>query len=116
MKYYYKKPENWVGAGIVYSCDHQLYNQCTLFRIGEKGIAVIQEHFHPIKKTRWWGPIEPWIAGDIYLNAGFKAFFDENAEAPDEKGIFPTFPVRKVMWVLRMKPLKKACWETERWT
>lgn len=111
MKYYYEKPENWVGAGIVYSCNHQLYNQCTLFRIGEKGIAVIQEHFHPIKKTRWWGPIEPWIAGDIYLNEGFEMYFIDHAKKADSNGLYPTVTVRQIMWALRMKPLKKELWE-----
>lgn len=111
MKYYYEKPESWSQAGQIYICDHPLYNRCTLFKKGKKGIAVIQEHFNPITKARWWGTIEPWIASDIYLNDNFNRFFEENARE-EENGLYPSFPVRKVMWALRMKPLQKEYWES----
>lgn len=111
MKYHYKKPEEWVGAGEIYICGHPLYNRCTLFKKNGRGIAVIQEKFNPIKKTRWWSSIEPWIAGDIYLSPGFKEFFEEHASEPDPKGLYPTVTVRKLMWICRLKPLKKEVWE-----
>lgn len=111
MKYYYEKPENWVGAGEVYRCNHPLYDKCTLFRKGDVGFAVVQERFNKIKKARWYGPIEPWIAGDIYLNERFEECFKKYAGKVDEAGLYPTIPLRKVMWELRMKPLKKELWE-----
>jgi hypothetical protein len=111
MKYYYEKSENWIGAGKIYICDHPLYHRCTLFQNGSKGLAIIQERFDEHTKKRWWGPIDPWLAGDIYLNDEFQSFFDEYASEPDEKGLYPTFPVRKIMWTFRMKPLRKEYWE-----
>ncbi len=113
MKYYYEKHENWIGAGEIYSCNHPIYNRCTLFREGDLGIAVVQEHFDISRKIRWWGSLEPWIAGDIYCNPRFDMFFRENATKPDKNGLYPTFTVRKIMWALRMKPLKREFWEEE---
>lgn len=113
MKYYYEKPDNWVGAGETYICDHPLYNKCTLFRDGRLGLAVIQEHFDISRKVRWWGAVEPWIAGDIYLSDGFKLYFRENAGVKDSKGLYPTVTVRKIMWALRMKPLRREFWEED---
>lgn len=113
MKYYYEKPENWVGAGKVYMCDHPKYNQCTLFQSkgGAVGLAVIQEKYDKKTKARWWSSIEPWLAGDIYLNKGFEMYFIDHARSSDENGLYPTYTVRQVMWALRMKPLKKEYWE-----
>ena len=113
MKYYYEKPEEWVGAGETYVCNHPFYNRCTLFRNGIRGVAVIQERFNEKTKARWWGPVEPWLSGDIYLNSGFPDFFEKTATEPDENGLYPTITVRKVMWKLRMKPLRKEYWEEE---
>lgn len=53
MKYYYEKPETWDNVGQTYICDHLLYNRCTLFKKGKKGLAVIQEHFNKKKQ----GPV-----------------------------------------------------------
>ena len=111
MKYYYEKPNKWVGAGEIYICDHPMFNRCTLFRNGNLGLAIIQEHFDISRNVRWWGTVEPWIAGDIYVNKNFQQFFDENAAEKDENGLYPTFTIRKIMWALRIKPLKKEFWE-----
>lgn len=111
MKYYYEKPENWVGAGKVYRCNHPMYNYCTLFQSGNVGLAVIQERFDPLKKTRQFGAVEPWIAGDIFLNPRFEMYFIDHAKEPDENGLYPTIELRKIMWALRMKPLKKEPWK-----
>lgn len=46
MRYHYKKPEIYLSMyGKVYFCDHPVYHCCTLFQIGEKGLAVIQQRF-----------------------------------------------------------------------
>lgn len=111
MKYYYEKPETWIGAGKVYICNHTMYRQCTLFQNGDVGLAVIQERYDPEKKVRWWSYIDPWLAGDIFLNKKFEGYFVDHARQADERGIFPTYKVREVMWALRMKPLKKEYWE-----
>ena len=113
MKYYYEKPETWTNTGQTYICDHPLYNRCTLFTKGKKGLAVIQEHFNEKTKARWWGTIEPWLASDIYNNGNFNGYFQENAKTANENGLYPTVTVRKIMWALRMKPLRKEYWEEE---
>ena len=111
MKYYYEKPDEWIGAGKTYICNHPLYNRCTLFQNGSKGLTIIQERFDKERKIRWWGPVDPWIAGDIYLNEGFYDYFKSVAGEPDENDLYPTVKVRSVMWALRMKPLQKEFWE-----
>lgn len=111
MKYYYKKSDEWVGAGETYICNHPRYNRCTLFRNGGRGFAVIQEKFNEKTKARWWGPLEPWLAGDIYFSAGFHELFEKTAAEPDENGLYPTVTVREIMWKLRMKPLRREYWE-----
>lgn len=113
MKYYYEKPENWIGAGENYICNHPRYNRCTLFRSGKRGLSIIQERFDEKTKARWYGPLEPWLAGDIYFFHGFCEFFEEYAAEPDENGLYPTVTARKIMWKLRMKPLRKEYWEEE---
>ena len=111
MKYYYEKPEKWIGAGEIYICDHPMYNRCTLFRIANRGLAVVQERFSKQTKARWYGPIDPWLAGDLYFVSGFQEYLNNNAEKPDQNGLYPTVTVRKIMWALRMKPLRKEYWE-----
>ena len=113
MKYYYEKPSEWVGAGKIYSCNHPLYNRCTLYLKGTKGLAVIQERYNEKTKVRWWSSVDPWLAGDIYFSESFDEFFEENAGEPDENGLYPTVTIRKIMWALRMKPLRKERWEND---
>ena len=112
MKYYYEKPETWIAAGEIYIWDHPMYNKCTLFRCGKRGLAVIQERFNSKTKVRWWGTVDPWLAGDLYFHDGFKEYFNEYADEKNENGLYPTVTIRKIMWALRMKPLPKEYWET----
>ena len=40
MRYHYEKPDIYLSMyGKVYFCDHPVYHCCTLFQIGEKGLA-----------------------------------------------------------------------------
>lgn len=113
MRYYYEKPDNYIPIyGDAYSCSHPIYKTCTLYFRDDRGLAVIQQRFDSVEKTFWWGPIDPWLANDIYLSEGFMEYFDEHSQKPDGNGLFPTVQVRKIMWALRMKPLKKEFWET----
>lgn len=113
MRYHYKKPSITISVyGRVYVCNHPVYDRCTLYEIGGKGLAVIQQQFNRRLKATKWGAVAPWLTDAIYTNAGFKTYFDARAEAPDEHGLFPTVTVRQIMWALRMKPLPKARWET----
>lgn len=112
MRYHYDKPTMYLSMyGRLYICDHPIYNCCTLYEIGNKGLAVIQQRFNPSDKSTWWSDIDPWLTDSIYLNAGFKEYFDQHAtEAYNE--LFPTVTIRQIMWALKMKPIPKEHWET----
>ena len=111
MRYHFEKPERLLSVyGERYFCDHPVYNVCTLFRIGDKGLAVIQQRQRSDKSTRW-GELDPWLADELYLHAGFLTFFEKRA-GPCTNGLYPTVTVRQMMWALRMKPLPKERWET----
>lgn len=47
----------------------------------------------------------------IYLNLGFKKYFDERAKTATD-GLYPTVTVRQIMWALKLKPIKRERWET----
>ena len=52
MRYHYIKPKLYLAIyGDTYVCDHPVYNTCTLFKINEKGLAVIQQRYNPITKS-----------------------------------------------------------------
>lgn len=97
--------------GERYICDHPVYSRCTLFRIDEKGLAVIQQRFDAKDKSTRWGEIEPWLANALYLHPGFLSYFKDRA-GTCTNGLYPTVTVRQIMWALKMKPLKRERWET----
>lgn len=112
MRYHYEKPELYVSMyGETYICDHPVYNVCTLFKIGDKGLAVIQQRYSRESKQTWWGEIDPWLPNDLYLNPGFKSYFDDRAGTCSD-GLYPTVTIRQIMWALKMKPLPRARWES----
>lgn len=112
MRYHYEKPELYVSIyGDTYKCDHPVYDKCTLFKIDNRGLAVIQQRFNHITKNARWGEIDPWLSNDIYLHPKFKKYFDERAETA-VNGLYPTVSVRQIMWALKMKPLRRERWET----
>lgn len=112
MRYHYSKPKYYAKMyGELYICNHPVYDRCTLFKQGEKGLAVIQQRYDATSKHTWWTEIDPWIANDIYLNENFCLYFEERAEKAIN-GLFPTVTVRQIMWALKMKPIKKERWET----
>lgn len=112
MRYHYNKPAIYLSMyGKLYICEHPVYNRCTLFQIGEKGLAVIQQRFNPKLKTTWWSEVDPWLTDDLYLHSEFKKYFDKRA-AKCEDGLYPTVTIRQIMWALKIKPLPKKRWET----
>lgn len=112
MRYHYEKPAMYVSMyGTTYSCDHPVYDKCTLFKIENKGLSVIQQRFNRETKTTWWSEIDPWLTDILYLHPKFKEFFDERAgECTD--GLYPTVTIRQIMWALKLKPVQKERWET----
>ena len=112
MKYHYEKPKVYSSMyGETYLCDHPVYNRCTLFKIGSKGLAVIQQRFDKDTKSTWWSEIDPWLTDALYLHPKFKEYFDKRAgECTD--GLYPTVTIRQIMWAFKMKPIQKERWET----
>lgn len=98
-------------CGVTYFCSHPVYDRCTLFKKGKRGICVIQQRYDEKTKRTWWTEIDRWIGCEIYIQPGFWEYFEKNAEEP-ANGIYPTVTVRQIMWALRMKPLPKMRWET----
>ena len=113
MRYHYEKPDIYFSKhGHTYVCNHPVYDNCTLYLIDDKGLAVIQQRYDPESKTTWWGEIDPWLTDTLYLHPKFKEFFDERAAVADENGLFPTVTIRQIMWALKLKPIAKQRWET----
>ena len=97
--------------GETYTCNHPVYDKCTLYIIDNKGLAVIQQRFDDDLKSTWWSEIDPWLTDVLYLHPKFKEFFDERA-CECENGIYPTVTIRQIMWALKLKPMIKQRWET----
>lgn len=112
MRYHYEKPSIYLSLyGSTYICNHPVYNKCTLFKNGQKGLAIIQQRYESKSKKTWWTEIDPWLTDDIYLHTKFKEFFEKHAgECTD--GLYPTVTVRQIMWALKMKPIRRERWET----
>lgn len=112
MRYHYKKPESYSTIyGSTYSCEHPVYNKCTLFKINSKGLAVIQQRYSPVDKNTYWTDIDPWLIDELYLHSSFEKFFNERAGECDDS-LYPTVTIRQIMWGLKMKPLPRERWET----
>ena len=112
MRYHHEKPKQYSSMyGEVYICDHPVYDRCTLYKIRDKGLAVIQQRYNIRNKSTKWTNIDPWLTDTLYLHARFKEFFDERSgECVD--GLYPTVTIRQIMWALKMKPIKRERWET----
>ena len=112
MRYHYEKPSLYLSKyGSKYICNHPVYSSCTLFKIDDLGLAVIQQRYDSDTKRTWWGEIDYWITDDLYLHPKFKRFFDERSGKCTD-GLYPTVTIRQIMWALKMKPIKREPWET----
>lgn len=112
MRYHYEKPPFYSSMyGSIHTCNHTVYDTCTLFKMGNRGLSVIQQRYDHRTKTTRWGEIDPWLTDSLYLHPKFKNVFEERSgEGTD--GIYPTVTIRQIMWALKMKPLPKERWET----
>ena len=112
MRYHYEKPTLYFSMyGTTYECNHPVYNKCTLYLIGDKGLAIIQQRYDKATKKTWWGEIDPWLTDVLYLHPNFKTFF-ENRCGRATNGIYPTVSIRQIMWALKIKPIPRERWET----
>lgn len=112
MRYHYEKPNTYSSLyGLTHTCNHPVYDTCTLYLIGTKGLAVIQQRYNPKTKSTRWTEIDPWLVDDLYLHPKFKEFFDtRSGEGTDS--LYPTVTIRQIMWALKMKPIPRERWET----
>ena len=78
-----------------YVCNHPVYKVCTLFKINEKGLAVIQQRYDPDTKTIYWSSIATWLA-ELYLHENIEYFFNERVGKPID-GLYPTVTIRQIM-------------------
>ena len=54
MRYHYKKPEIYSTIyRVTYRCNHSVYDTCTLFKINDKVLAVIQQRYNSSNKTTY---------------------------------------------------------------
>ena len=112
MRYHYEKPAVYASMyGDTYECDHPVYDRCTLFKMDNKGLAVIQQRCNTIDKTTWWGEIDPWLTDTIYLHPKFIEYFNERA-GESINNLYPTVTIRQIMWALKIKPIPRERWET----
>lgn len=112
MRYYYEKPAIYSSMyGELYICNHPVYSRCTLFKIGNNGLAVIQQRFKKDTKSTYWSEVDSWLTDDLYLNPKFKEYFDSRA-SECIGGLYPTVTIRQIMWAMKMKPIKRERWET----
>lgn len=112
MRYHYEKPLIYLSMyGETYTCDHPVYDKCTLYKIGNKGLAVIQQRFDEDLKSTYWTEIDPWMTDVLYAHPKFKGYFDERA-GECTNGLYPTVTIRQMMWALKMKPMRRERWET----
>lgn len=112
MRYHYEKTELYSSIfGTIHACNHPVYDSCTLYLIGKKGLAVIQQRYDPETKRTWWTEIDPWMTDALYLHPGFKEFFDDRS-GEAKNGLYPTVTIRQIMLALKMKPIPRERWET----
>ena len=112
MRYHHKSTKIKEHPGFVYRCNHLVYRRAMLFKSEDgRGLCIIQQHFNRADATTYWTEIDYSLAGDIYNNPRFQHYFEVMAKEP-VNGIYPAVPVRKAMWALKMKPLRKEKWET----
>ena len=101
----YRRPK----YGEVCGFNHPLYSKGTLFKIGDKGLVVIQQRCK--YKHTFWTEIDSWLNDQLYLHPKFYEYFEKHSGTCKD-GLYPTVTIRQIMWALRMKPLPKERWDT----
>ena len=93
MRYHYTKSKaNAPVYGKIFRCNHPVYDRCTLYLIGSKGLGVIQQRFDPRTKQTSWTEIDDELVDQLYLAKGFDIFFDRFAGIR-RNGYYPTVTV-----------------------
>ena len=113
MKYFYEeRKDSRKLPGIIYihRANNHLFLDGTLYYEKGNGLVVVRKYFDKASKRVYYGPLPKALANDIYEREGFQDEFTKLA-GPRNAGGYPFVDVRKLMWALRMKPLKKDIWE-----
>ena len=113
MRYYYEPTKAEPKYGVIYHGPSEVFDLGTLYLSDGLGLVVVQLQFDELNKSFKLGPLDPGLANDIYVQPGFREFFLEFAKPVTPGGEYPVVNVRKVMWSLRMKPLRKDIWEQD---
>lgn len=80
MRYHYKRPAMYKQIyGSKYKCNHPVYNTCTLFKINNKGLAVMQQRYCQKTKATYLDEIDKWLVDDLYLHKNFEKFFNNRS-------------------------------------
>lgn len=98
--------------GEFYRCDHPLYSSCTLFKVGNKGISVVQQRFNSKSKTTWWGTIDEDLRYEIVHSPYLESYILSYGCEPNEYGFYTMVEVRKLLWALHIKTPPRQPWET----
>ena len=97
MRYHYEKPNLYSSMyGATYTCNHLVFNECTLYSIRNKGLAVVQQRYCADTKMTYWGRIDPWLVDELYLHKNFQKFFNERSRECI-KSLYPTVTIRQMM-------------------
>ena len=113
MRYFAQPKELYVRLyGKDVNSSHTLIRSGTLFQQGALGLLVVQNRFDEESKSFYYGAIDGWLCNEIYLNERFADAFKKFA-GPCVNGNYPVIKLRKLMWALRMKPLKKEYFEED---
>lgn len=108
MRYFYEESKiNTPIFGKVYANENSLYRSSTLYFEKGRGLCVVRLRFDENSKSFYFSHLEYSLANNIYLSDGFKEYFNSHAR----KYPYPVVNVRKIMWALRMKPLRKEFYE-----
>lgn len=113
MRYYYELNTELdiPKYSILYHGPFEFFDLGTLYLIDGLGLIVVMPEFNRVDKTIKFGPLPPSLANDIYEQPGFREFFLRFAQPATPSGEYPVMNVCKIMWSLRMKPLRKMDWE-----
>ena len=70
MRYHYEKPDICSSMyGELYICNHPVYSRCTLFKIRDKGLAVIQQRFDTKTKNTCWTEVDAWLVDSVIFES-----------------------------------------------
>ena len=109
-------PKNIIDWHVESFRDHPVFIGYVYYESGNIGLGIVEQGYLIDSRSTFWGVprsnIHYPLLDAIYRHNKFPEIFNKWAGPKDEYGAYPTVPIRKLMWALRMKPLPKERWET----